>query len=171
MKRPETVTYLAKAHQSLREARIVADNDLLEAAGRAAYLAAFHAAQALVFDRTGKAAKTHRGVRAEFARLAKDDPRIDRAFPTFLARAYSLKETADYAIGHGASVNISEAEEAIEIASRLVELISRLLSEDPPQSLRAWQRRYWSPFNLTPPRAPGLLPCPRRAAARRGSSR
>ena len=46
MMRPETTAYLAKARQSLKEARVVAANDLPEAAGRAAYLAAYHAAQA-----------------------------------------------------------------------------------------------------------------------------
>jgi uncharacterized protein (UPF0332 family) len=55
--RPEALAYLAKARQSLNEARIVLANDLAEAAGRAAYLAAFHAAQAYIFDTTGKSAK------------------------------------------------------------------------------------------------------------------
>ncbi len=68
--RPEAVAYLTKARQSLNEARIVLANDLAEAAGRAAYLAAFHAAQAYIFDITGKAAKTHTGLRTEFSHLA-----------------------------------------------------------------------------------------------------
>lgn len=130
MKRPETAAYLAKAQRSLKEARVVADGGLPDAAGRAAYLAAFHAAQALIFDRAGKAAKTHRGVRSEFARLTRDEPEIDRAFLTFLARAYSLKETADYAIGHDARVSAAEAERAIEMATLFVEAMSRHLSED-----------------------------------------
>jgi uncharacterized protein (UPF0332 family) len=79
--------YLAKARQSLSEARAIANIELPEAAGRAAYLTAYHAAQAFIFARTDKVAKTHSGVRSEFARLAKDDPRIDRAFSTFLAQA------------------------------------------------------------------------------------
>jgi uncharacterized protein (UPF0332 family) len=100
VKRPETAAYLAKARKLLKEASIVAANDLSDAAGRAAYLAAYHAAQAFVFDRTGRVAKSHNGVRSEFALVARGEPRIDRSFPTFLARAYSLKESADYAIGH-----------------------------------------------------------------------
>ena len=59
MKRPETAAYVAKARQLLKEARIVAANELPGAAGRAAYLAAFHAAQAFVFDATGRAARWH----------------------------------------------------------------------------------------------------------------
>jgi uncharacterized protein (UPF0332 family) len=73
--RPEAVAYLTKARQSLNEARIVLANDLAEAAGRAAYLAAFHAAQAYIFDITGKAAKTHTGLRPNF----RVSPRMTRA--------------------------------------------------------------------------------------------
>jgi uncharacterized protein (UPF0332 family) len=123
---PETFAYLAKAQQALKEARILA-NDLAEAAGRAAYHAAYHAAQAFIFERTGKAAKSHNGVRSEFARLAKEDPRIDRGFAAFLARAYNLKATADYAIGDDAGVSLSEAGQAIESAAQFVAGVSRLL--------------------------------------------
>ncbi|MDP3553553.1 HEPN domain-containing protein [Methylocystis sp.] len=127
MTQPETFAYLAKAQQALKEARIVLANDLAEAAGRAAYHAAYHAAQAFIFERTGKAAKSHNGVRSEFARLAKEDPRIDRGFAAFLARAYNLKATADYAIGDDAGVSLSEAGQAIESAAQFVAGVSRLL--------------------------------------------
>ena len=60
--KPETELYLDKARQVLSEARAVAGINLAEAAGRAAYLAAFHAAQALIFERIGKVPKTHHGV-------------------------------------------------------------------------------------------------------------
>ncbi len=69
--------YVEKARQSLVEARAVADIRLFEAAGRAAYLAAYHAAQAFILARTDKVAKTHSGVRSQFPRVAKDDPRIE----------------------------------------------------------------------------------------------
>ncbi len=69
--------YVEKARQSLVEARAVADIRLFEAAGRAAYLATYHAAQAFILARTDKVAKTHSGVRSQFARVAKDDLRIE----------------------------------------------------------------------------------------------
>jgi uncharacterized protein (UPF0332 family) len=116
--------YLAKARQSLSEARAIANIELPEAAGRAAYLTAYHAAQAFIFARTDKVAKTHSGVRSEFARLAKDDPRIDRAFSTFLAQAYNLKSIADYAVGSDVGVSLAEAEEAISNAARFLDRIS-----------------------------------------------
>ncbi len=134
MTEPEAKDYLDRARLLLKEARAVAAIKLLEATGRAAYLAAFHAAQAFIFDRTGKIAKTHTGVRSEFARLAKDDPRIDRTFPTFLARAYNLKTAADYAVGLEAAVTLGEAEEAIETAARFIACITTLLTEPPSKN-------------------------------------
>jgi hypothetical protein len=49
---------------------------LNEDAGRAAYLAGYHAAQAFIFESVGKVFKTHKGVQTEFLRLTKDDPRF-----------------------------------------------------------------------------------------------
>ena len=130
MNRPEAAAYIAKARLSLKEARVLAVNSFPDAAGRAAYLAAYHAAQAFVFNSTGKAAKSHNGLRSEFARLARAEPRIERSFPTFLARAYSLKAIADYAVGEEAGITVAEAEEAIEIATRFVDGIATLLQAD-----------------------------------------
>ncbi|HEU0155518.1 MAG TPA: HEPN domain-containing protein [Stellaceae bacterium] len=84
---PETADYLDKARVSLSKARDLLDlTHYADEAARAAYLAGFHAAQALVFARLGRAAKTHSGLRSAFARLAKDDSRIEREFTRFLAR-------------------------------------------------------------------------------------
>ena len=97
-------------------------------AARAAYLAGFHAAQALISERTGRVAKSHSGVRSAFARLVRDDPRVDRSLVSFLGRAYRFKEVADYGTGPDAVVTVSEAEEAIASAQRFVEIITGLLS-------------------------------------------
>jgi uncharacterized protein (UPF0332 family) len=50
---------LVKARRLLAEAQIMLDVDLNDAAGRTAYLAGFHAAQAFIFERNGKEFKTH----------------------------------------------------------------------------------------------------------------
>jgi uncharacterized protein (UPF0332 family) len=50
---------------------------LTDAAGRNAYLAGLHAAQALIFERTGKISKRHRGVLNQLQQLTKDEPRFD----------------------------------------------------------------------------------------------
>ena len=54
---PEAKRFLEKAHKLLAEADTMLGVGLNEAAGRTAYLAGFHAAQALIFERTGKVLK------------------------------------------------------------------------------------------------------------------
>jgi uncharacterized protein (UPF0332 family) len=72
---------------------------------REAYLAVVHAAEAYIFEQTGKAAKTHRGIRSEFAQLARTEPRIGRDLVTFLGTADQFKANADYAIGSTVTPN------------------------------------------------------------------
>jgi uncharacterized protein (UPF0332 family) len=70
--KPQTTAFLAKSHEFLSKAQ-----DLLDAhrwpdeAGRAAYLAGLHVAQALIFERTSKVIKRHRGVQNELRRLTR----------------------------------------------------------------------------------------------------
>lgn len=67
--KPETAELFAKAKECLNDAnRFRGISSRI--AGREAYLAAFHAAQALIYERTSRIAKTHRGVRIQFSRLA-----------------------------------------------------------------------------------------------------
>ena len=65
---PEDVRYLDKAYKCLMNARTSLSVNLTGCAGRSSYLAAFHAAQAFIFERTGKITKSHKGVHTEFAR-------------------------------------------------------------------------------------------------------
>jgi uncharacterized protein (UPF0332 family) len=125
---PEARDYLDKAQDHLDDAGKIAAIGLGRAAARSAYYAAFHTAEALIVERTGKIAKTHSGVRSEFARLAKDTPGIDRTFPTFLAQAYLYKEIGDYGVGHGANVTLSEGNQAIATAKRFLDCIKALLA-------------------------------------------
>lgn len=127
--KPEARDYLAKARQLLDEARAVFAIQLVEAAGRSAYLAAFHAAQAFIFERTGNIAKTHSGVRSEFSRLARNEPGLDQSFLSFLARAYALKEAADYGMGPNAKVPPERAAAAIDMSDRFIEVVARLLGD------------------------------------------
>jgi uncharacterized protein (UPF0332 family) len=105
----------------------VAAIELAEAAGRAAYLAAFHAAQALIFERNAKVPKTHRGVHAQFSRLARDIPKLGAELPRFLSQAYDFKAVADYEIGPDAAVPLAEAISATEAAENFVAQIAELL--------------------------------------------
>jgi uncharacterized protein (UPF0332 family) len=93
--------FVAKARKLLGEADGMLAMQYYDAAGRTAYLAGFHAAQALISERTGRAVKTHRGVNGELHRLTKDDPRLDTELRAFLGRTYNLKAIADYETGPG----------------------------------------------------------------------
>ncbi len=125
---PEAENYLARARDDLDDARKIGAIPLARVAARSAYYAAFHAAEALIVERTGKVAKTHSGVRTEFARLLKDTPRGERALLIFLAQAYKYKEIADYGVGPAAVVTDEEGGDAIEAAARFVERVAALLT-------------------------------------------
>ena len=56
---PEAARFLQNAENHLERGHTRLGVHLSEDAARAAYLAAFHAAQAVIFERTGKVAKTH----------------------------------------------------------------------------------------------------------------
>ena len=130
---PEAADYLDKARKNLNGASKIAAIGLADDAARKAYYAAFHVAEAFIFERTGKIAKTHSGLRSEFARLARGEPQIDRAFLSFLANAYQLKEISDYGVGPRASITMAEADDAVNNAARFIDCITTLLAEPPPR--------------------------------------
>jgi hypothetical protein len=68
-------------------------------------------------------------VHSEFARLAHSDHRVESNFTSFLADAYRLKQTADYEVGEFPALTISEAQEAIDAAARILDSIESLLGE------------------------------------------
>ena len=112
----EAANYLSKAQEDLSDARKIAAIGLAKVAARSAYYAAFHAAEALIVEKTGKVAKSHSGVRSEFARLARDDPHLGKATTAFLAQAYKYKEIGDYGVGADAAITLLDAEAAIRSA-------------------------------------------------------
>jgi uncharacterized protein (UPF0332 family) len=126
----ETADYLAKADAVITDARQIATLPLPHIAAREAYVAVFHAAEAYIFEQTGKVAKTHRGLRSEFARLARTEPRIGRELITFLATAYQFKTQADYGIGLSvAPITLAEANTAIATAERFVTAIAAIIGK------------------------------------------
>jgi uncharacterized protein (UPF0332 family) len=126
--RPEVSAYLQKARQFLVKARGMLTTDMSaqgwpDEAGRAAYLAGFHAAQAFIFERNGRTPTTHSGVQTEFAGQVRDDTCFPLALRRFLGRAYMLKEIADYETGPAATVSVAQAEAALEAATAFVDAI------------------------------------------------
>ncbi len=125
---PEAEAHLDKARECLTRARIIVAAGVMEDAARDAYLAAFHAAQALICERTGRDAKTHGGVHIAFARLTRNESRIDEELRRFLPQSFNMKAVADYELGPGAVIPAEEAASAIEMATRFVSSIAKLLA-------------------------------------------
>ncbi len=133
---PEVRDYLTTARRCLADAERLVALPMAHIAAREAYFVGYHAAEAYIYHRTGKAAKTHSGLRAEFARLAKDEPRIARELVTFLAKAYELKSVADYGMNSTAKILNQDATAAIETAARFLDCIECLiLSPDELQTI------------------------------------
>ena len=125
--KPETTDFLTKAEAFLRKTEAMLAGGFPEKAGRAAYLVGFHAAQALIFERSGRLSKTHSGVRSEFARLTRDDPSFDLKLRPFLARSYPLNGIADYEVGPDATVSPRAALDAIGMARQYLKSVTDLL--------------------------------------------
>lgn len=126
---PEAHGHIEKAREYLAKARNLPDIvHYSDEAGRAVYLAGFHAAQALISERTGRVPKTHSGVNAQFNLLVKEDARVDGELRAFLPRAFDLKTTVDYATGPDAFVSPENVERAMRMAVRLVDVIVEILA-------------------------------------------
>lgn len=126
---PEAAEHLDKARDYLSKARALIDVlHYADEAGRAAYLAGFHAAQAFIIERVGKPPRTHEGVHSQFNRLARGDARFDAELRRFMSRTYDLKATADYLAGPGSAVPVERVEAALATAIRLVQCIAEILA-------------------------------------------
>jgi uncharacterized protein (UPF0332 family) len=123
----QTASFLDKARELLERADAMLNIGLNEDAGRTAYLAGFHAAQALIFETTGRLFKKHASVQREFARLVKEDLRFDVGLRAFLPRAYNLKAVADYETGPRSRLSAESAKTAIQTARRFVESVTLLI--------------------------------------------
>ena len=125
---PETWDYLRRARIEIDEAEKTASVGLGKAAARAAYYAMFNVAEALIFDRNGKIAKTHAGVRNEFARLTMNASPPIRRLARVLNAAYGFKELGDYGTVDQKNISVEKASELIFEAKEFVRLIEELLA-------------------------------------------
>lgn len=126
--KPETQAFLDKAKACLSFAETNLSVGLANDAGPNAHMAAFHAAQALIFERCGRSDKTHQGVQGEFGRLTKDDQTIPVEVRRFLSHAYELKALADYEIGPGSILPPGRAADALDRARVFVASVETVLS-------------------------------------------
>ena len=130
----QTSAYLDKARELLDQAETIFGTGLYEPAGRTAYLAGFHAAQAFIFETTGRIYKSHGGLHGEFRRLVRHDPRVDDQIRAFLGRTYDLKAIADYETGPGSHISAENAREAVDSARQFVECLTGLTLTPPPDA-------------------------------------
>ena len=72
-------------------------------AGRAAHLAGFHAAQALISEKLGRSPKIHSACN-RLSLITKDEPSLEREMRTFLGRTYNLKAIVEYGTARGSRV-------------------------------------------------------------------
>ena len=107
--------YLDKAHNAIRKAEGML-TEWPDEAGRIP----FDAARPFISDKTGRSAKTHRGVHSELHRLTRGDADFDTDLRASLGSGYTLRAVADYAIGPEATVSHEHASEAIETAKPFV---------------------------------------------------
>lgn len=131
---PEADRFLEQARKLLARAVTMLGVGLNEDAGRNAYLAAFHAAQALIFERTGKLFKTHNGVHAEFLRPTGNDPRVDAELRVFLSRPHGLKTISDHETGPRSELTAERAAEAVDAGEPFVAHIAGVVAAPWPRA-------------------------------------
>jgi len=123
----EAADYLALSRVMLGKGAKMLTVELFDEVGRAAYLAAFHAAQAFLFDRRGRAMETHAGVQSEFGLLARAEPGLPAWLPGFLSRAFAYKSGADYGTGSLKPVTKVDATDALARAPEFVAAVTSVL--------------------------------------------
>lgn len=116
----ETAAFLTKADEFACRAEQLLAAGFIDDAGRTAYMAGFHAAQALIFETGDRVAHTHSGVQTEFARIVRDALRDDSELRGFLGRAYTLKSIADYETDDHLRLSAEQVIAAITVARRFV---------------------------------------------------
>jgi uncharacterized protein (UPF0332 family) len=127
---PDAADQLAAADRALAKASAMLTLPLHDEAGRAAYYAMFHAAQADVIERGLKPAKSHRGVRQLFARVAHGDPTAIQLLVGPPTKSYQLKWIADYDTS-GTTVSLGEAQAAIADAAHFVATVRGAIGPPP----------------------------------------
>ena len=123
----DTISFLEHADEALSDARKVLSIGVARQAARLAYYAQFHAAQVLIFERTDQNAKTHKGVRVLFHKLANEDANIPGDLVGELTSAFHFKVSADYETATRAMVSDESAGDAIKTAERFLSAVRKSL--------------------------------------------
>ena len=101
---------------------------MFHASARASYYAAFHSARVPIFERTGKATKTHSGVNTLFSQLALNEPEFDVKLRVFLSASYAYKTIADYEWTPEIRVTRARAIELLDVSHQFVATKTAILA-------------------------------------------
>jgi uncharacterized protein (UPF0332 family) len=124
-----TESYLDAADNAIRDAKRILEIEIPGQAARLAYYAQFHAAQALIFERTDKLAKTHRGTDRLSHELARVEPGLSSDLAATLTATYHFEEVVDY--DPGVPISAIDASAAIEAAEKFVAAVRAALNPPP----------------------------------------
>jgi len=126
--KPETARFADQARALLARAEVMLRAGLPEDAARTSYLANYHMAQALIYEKTERIMKTHRGVQSEFARITRNGPGVDKTLRGVLSRSYDFKAFADYFTGPITSISADEAADAVAASQRFITHLDSLIT-------------------------------------------
>ena len=93
---PEAARRLAKAERLLRQATSLDEAVVTEAVIHGSYYAMFHAAAAVLLERTGKAPKTHAAMVGQFSSIARTAGQDAELLARRFNRAGSRRLISDY---------------------------------------------------------------------------
>ena len=126
--KPQTAAFLGAADRALAHAIANLGINIPDQAARLAYHAQFHAAQALIFERTDKISRQHKGVSKEFHRIARSEAGLPPGAAASLSKAYRYKEIADYDVGTVVPITYARARDAIATAESFVGAVRDVLT-------------------------------------------
>jgi len=116
---------LARSHQELEAARLLADRGFHAQAVSRAYYAAFYAASEALLA-LGESRSKHSGVIAAFASLVVKTEGVEEEIGRALRSLFDQRSVADYGDD---SVSSQHAEAALEKAAKVVAAVERWLSD------------------------------------------
>ena len=122
----ETSSLLNKARESVKAARLLAEQGHHDFSVSRSYYAMFYVAEAILL-KEGQAFSKHSGVISAFGKLLVKTGKVPEEFHRFLIEGFDHRTTGDYDAESG--FNKKEADDQIANAERFVELGAKFLEE------------------------------------------
>jgi uncharacterized protein (UPF0332 family) len=127
----EQAALLKKAHDSLRGAKLLAEDGLHDFAASRAYYTMFYVAEALLLGE-GLSFSKHTSVIAAFGRRFARTGTVPAEFHRYLIDGQDMRTVGDYSTGPG--LTVAQAAEQIARAERFLDQADRPLPTSPTSS-------------------------------------